>query len=71
MLLKAIVECNRMDFIYNAHMKYLTPHKEIFFPNSTINDIQAEYLMRTLTSCIAAFLISWVKCGEKENEDEL
>lgn len=70
-LLKAIVDCNRMDFIYNAHMKYLAPHKEFFFSDSAMTDIQAEYLMRTLTSCIAAFLTSWVKCGEKEDEDEL
>lgn len=70
-LLKAIVDSNRMDFIYNAHMKYLAPHKEFFFPDTTITDIQAEYLMRTLTSCISAFLESWVKCGEKEGENEL
>lgn len=70
-LLKAIVDSNRMDFIYNAHMKYLAPYREFFFPNIIISDIQAQYLMRTLTSCISAFLESWIKCGEKQDVDEL
>ena len=33
--------------------------------------IQVEYLMTTLTSCIAAFLSVWVKSGGKETAEQL
>ena len=70
-LLRAIVDCNRMDFLYQAHKKYLSPN-ENFFPETALMDpVQEEYLMAMLTSCIAAFLTAWMKNGAKESAEQL
>lgn len=70
-LLKAIVDSNRMDFIYRAHMKYLTPAKEDFFRESSLDEVQTTYLMTMLTACTSAVLTAWLANGAKENEKEL
>lgn len=70
-LLKAIVDSGRTEFLHAAHMKYLVPNSS-FFPGIEIMDtMQVEYLMTTLTSCIAAFLCVWIKNGGKETAEQL
>ncbi|MGM9530604.1 hypothetical protein [Intestinibacter sp.] len=70
-LLKAIVDSNRMDLLYNAHKKYLLPSKDIFFTNEQLNSFESEYLVATLTSCISAYLTTWIKHGCKEDSQTL
>lgn len=70
-LLKAIVDSNRMDFIYQAHMKYLSPLKETFFYGNEMDETQTAYLMMTLTSCTAAFLTAWLANGATESAEQL
>lgn len=70
-LLKAIVDSGRTEFLQQAHMKYLAPNPT-FFPGAEIMEpIQIEYLMATLTSCIAAFLSTWIKTGSTETAQQL
>ncbi len=70
-LLKAIVDSNRMDFIFQAHMKYLTPSKEFFFRESKMDEVQTTYLMTILTACTSAVLTAWLKSGEEETAEQL
>lgn len=70
-LLKAIVDSNRMDFLFQAHMKYLSPLKETFFYGSEMDESQTAYLMMTLTSCTAAFLTAWLANGAVESAEQL
>lgn len=70
-LLKAIVDSNRMDFIFLAHMKYLTPSKEDFFKESDMDEVQTTYLMTILTACTSAVLTAWLKNGGKETAEQL
>lgn len=70
-LLKAIVDSGRTEFLHEAHMKYLTPNNTFFPGTETMDPIQVEYLMTTLTSCIAAFLSAWIKNGGQENAEQL
>lgn len=70
-LLKAIVDSNRMDFIFRAHMKYLTPSKEDFFRDSEMDEVQTTYLMTILTACTSAVLTAWLANGGKETAEQL
>ncbi len=70
-LLKAIVDSNRMDFIFRAHMKYLTPSKEDFFRESEMDEVQTAYLMTILTACTSAVLTAWLENGGKETAEQL
>ncbi len=70
-LLKAIADCNRMDFIYNAHVKYLGENIDFFFPSIQTDKTQITYLMTTMTACTSAFLTAWLKNGEKETAEQL
>lgn len=70
-LLKAIVDCNRIDFLYNSHAKYLGADVGVFFPNENMNKERMTYLMTTMTACTAAFLVSWLKNGSRESAEEL
>ncbi len=70
-LLKAVVDSNRMDFLYNTHLKYLGASKAFFFPNADIDDEQMTYLMTTMTVCTSAFLTAWLKNGAKESAEQL
>ncbi len=70
-LLKAIVDCNRLDFLYNAHSKYLGGNKDYFFPETSISDEQMTYLMMTMTACTSACLVAWSKNGAYETAEQL
>ena len=70
-LLKAIVESGRTEFLHAAHMKYLAPNDTFFPGTETMDPVQVEYLMSTLTSCIAAFLSVWIKNGGQETAEQL
>lgn len=68
-LLTAIVESNRIDFLHNAHKKFLNLEQNFFFPNLTKEDLS--YLTTTLTACTCAFIVSWIQNGSKESAKEL
>lgn len=68
-LLTAIVESNRIDFLHNAHKKFLSLEHNYFFPNLTKEDLS--YLTTTLTACTCAFIVSWIQNGSKESAKEL
>lgn len=70
-LLKAIVDSDRMDFIFRAHMKYLAPAKERFFQSADMEDAQLTYLMTMLTACTSAFLTAWLANGAVETAEQL
>lgn len=70
-LLKAIVESNRMDFLYNPHTKYISNNIEFFFPKLSISEIQLDYLLMTMTSCISGCLRAWLKNGANETAENL
>lgn len=70
-LLQAVIDSNRMDFIFQSHMKYLAPRKEDFLQSSELDEPQLNYLMTTLTACTAAFLTAWLKNGAKESAQQL
>ncbi len=71
MLLKAIVDCNRLDFLYNSHMKYLGTNANFFFPNLSISKERMNYLMMTMTACTSACLTAWLKNGACETAEML
>lgn len=68
-LLTTIVQANRLDFLQNAHTKFFKEQYNKFFPNLEKNDLN--YMLTTLTSCVSAFVISWVQNGGKETPEEL
>lgn len=70
-LLNAIADCNRMDFIYNAHVRYLGENIDFFFRSVQTDKNQVTYLMTTMTACTSAFLTAWLKNGEKETAEQL
>lgn len=70
-LLKAIVDCNRMDFIYNSHVKYIGNDVSRFFPSLSISNEQLNYLLMTMTACIFACLSAWIKNGANETAEQL
>lgn len=70
-LLKAIVDSNRMDFIYNSHTKYICNDVSRFFPNLTISKEQLNYLLMTMTACTSACLSAWLKNGANETAEQL
>lgn len=69
LLLKAIIESNRMDLLYNAHVKFIGQAQTYFFPET--NKEELNYLLITLTACISAFVIAWQKNGSKETAENL
>lgn len=70
-LLKAVVDSGRMEFLHQAHMKYLPPN-EAFFPGAEgMDGIQLEYMMATLTACITAFLRVWISDGGRETAGQM
>lgn len=70
-LLKAIVDCNRIDFLYNSHAKYIGTNVVYFFPNLSIPDEQLTYLLMTMTACTSACLSAWIKNGGFETAEQL
>lgn len=68
-LLTAIVESNRIDFLHNAHKKFFNIKHNYFFPNIKKDDLN--YITTTLTACTCAFIISWIQNGGKETPEEL
>lgn len=70
-LLKAIVDSGRTEFLHEAHMKYLAPNDTFFPGTETMDPVQVQYLMTTLTSCLGAFLSAWIKNGGQETAEQL
>lgn len=70
-LLEAIVDCNRMDILYETHLKYLGVNKDFFFPNVSLNEEATTYLMMTMTACTSACLAAWLKNGAYETAEQL
>lgn len=70
-LLQAIVDCNRMDFIYSSHAKYIGNHSELFFSSTSVPKEQLNYLLMTMTACTSACLSAWVKNGAYETAEQL
>lgn len=70
-LLKAIVDSNRIDLLYDAHNKYIRKNLDFFFSGISIDDEHANYLLMTMTSCISAFLTAWIKNGSHESAKQL
>lgn len=70
-LLKAIVECNRLDFIYNSHIKYVNHNTGLLFSNLSCSEEQLNYLLMTMTACISACLSAWLKNGGYETAEQL
>lgn len=70
-LLQAVIDSNRMDFIFQSHIKYLAPRKEDFLQNCNFDEERLNYLMTTLTACTAAFLTAWLKNGGHETAQQL
>lgn len=70
-LLKAIVDCNRIDLLYESHTKYIGNNAFYFFPNLSLSDERLNYLLMTMTACIAAFLCAWIKNGARETAEQL
>ncbi|MGN1155405.1 MAG: TetR/AcrR family transcriptional regulator [Agathobacter sp.] len=70
-LLKGIIESNRTDLIFQAHMKYLNSGTDTFFPMSEMDEAQKMYLMTMLTACTSALLTAWIKNGAKESAKQL
>lgn len=70
-LLKAIVDCNRMDILYNAHAKFIGNSVEVFFPNMSFPNEQLNYLLMTMTACVSASLVAWLKNGAYETSEQL
>lgn len=70
-LLKAIVDSNRIDFIYNSHTKYIGKNIEFFFPDLVIREERLNYLLMTMTACISACLGAWLKNGAVETAEQL
>lgn len=70
-LLNAIIDCNRIDFLYNAHYKYVAKDINLFFPDEKLDEVKTNYLITTMTACTAAFLTAWLKNGGKETAEQL
>lgn len=70
-LLQAIVDSNRQDILYQSHVKYLAPFVSGFFKGIQEDDEQTTYLMTTLTACVSALMIAWLKNGGKESAEQL
>lgn len=70
-LLKAIVDSNRMDLLYDSHSKYLGKNFDYFFSNRSISEEQLTYLLTTMTACISACLTAWLKNGAHESAEQL
>lgn len=70
-LLSALINCGRMDILYNSHLKYISKNIDYFFPNSSINKEQMNYLMITMTSLISSYLTAWLKNGSYETAEEI
>ncbi len=70
-LLKAIVDCNRIDFLYNSHAKYIGNNMVYFFPNLSIPDEQLTYMLMIMTACTSACLSAWIKNGRFETAEQL
>lgn len=70
-LLKAIVDCERMDILYGSHAKYIGRNADFFFPDLSMSKEQLNYLLTTMTACIAACLSAWLKNGAYETAEQL
>ncbi len=70
-LLNAIVNCNRMDILYNSHAKYVENNVDFFFPGFSLKENQINYLMMTMTSFIPACLTAWIKNGAHETAEQI
>ncbi len=70
-LLKAIIDCNRIDLIYNSHIKYIGNNIEFFFSSKVFSKEQLNYLLTIMTSCLSACLTAWVKNGGYESSKQL
>ncbi len=70
-ILKAIVDSNRIDIIYDSHAKYIGNNLDYFFPGLSINQEQTNYLLMTMTTCLSACLTAWIKNGAFESPEQL
>ncbi len=70
-LLQAIINCNRVDFIYNSHLKYIGEKVDFFFPDVPMSKEKLNYLLMTMTACTSACLGAWLKNGACETAEQL
>lgn len=70
-LLKAIVDCGRIDILYASHSKYLGCNMNFFFPDMPMSKEQQTYLMTSMTACTSACLIAWLKNGSCETAEQV
>lgn len=70
-LLTAIVDCNRTDFIFRSHEKYLMKERGLFFKEVSTDEVQLTYLTTIMTACTAAILTAWLLNGKKESAEQI
>ena len=70
-VIEAIVESNRIEILYESHIRTANELKEFLYRNSDMDEMHAEYNTIMLTTMLAGVFTIWVKRGKKETAREL
>lgn len=70
-LIRAITDSNRIDLLYETHLKYSDIIKKALFADKNISDIQMDYILSLLTSSLTSILITWQEKHSTMTPEEL
>ena len=70
-LLKALVENNLTNILYDTHMKNRELLKTIYAHESKMDEQDADYLVSVLTGIIPSVINVWYMHGQRESADEI
>ena len=70
-LLKALVENNLTNILYETHMKNKELVKTIYVRETNMSEQDADYLVSVLTGLIPSVINVWYMHGQRESADEI
>lgn len=70
-LLKALVENNLTNILYETHMKNKELVKTIYVREANMSEQDADYLVSVLTGIIPSVINVWYMHGQRESADEI
>lgn len=70
-LIREIVSSNRVDLLYNSHLKYSYAIKDTIFHSKNITDSQMKYILSFLTAAIVSVITTREEKGITDSPEEV
>lgn len=71
LLIDILTKGNRVDILYDTHMKYNQYFYRYYLDNMNLKEDEAKYVVGILSSSLCSFITTWSAEGKKDSAEQL